>query len=107
MHALQAGEHVHCLDVLKVGFSSGGGQTSHDCAILLEIWDQGALLQTSIAIPAGAPIAFESIGEGVPAKVVSCEQDSYGFLVQVAVNEPKWFPAGYTPPHVIWPELPG
>jgi|HubBroStandDraft_2_1064218.scaffolds.fasta_scaffold2007900_1 hypothetical protein len=106
MHRLQAGEHVHCLDVLKVAFPSAPGRMSHDCAILLEIWDHGALLQTTVEIQEGLPIAFESIGEGVPAKVVSCEQDSYGFLVQVAVGETRWFPDGYTPPHVMWPDLP-
>jgi hypothetical protein len=103
MHTLQAGEHVQCLDVLKVAFPSGKPEPAHDCAIILEIWDRGALLQTNVPIPEGAPISFESIGEGVPAEVVSCEQDSYGFILQVAVDEPKWFPEGYTPPHVIWP----
>ncbi len=106
MHSLQAGEHVQCLDVLKVAFSPESNRTAHDCAILLEIWDQGALLQTSVPIPAGLPISFESIGEGVPGKVVSCEQDSYGYMVQVAVGESRWFPQGYTPPHIMWPELP-
>jgi hypothetical protein len=64
MHTLQTGEHVQCLDVVKVGFSSDSGAPSHDCAILLEIWDRGALLQTSVPIPEGAPISFETIGEG-------------------------------------------
>ncbi len=106
MHTLQTGEHIHCLDVLKVGFSSDSGARSHDCAILLEIWDHGALLQTNIPIPAGAPISFESIGDGLPAKVVSCEQDSYGFLLEVSVPESQWFPERYTPPHIIWPDSP-
>ena len=103
MQTLQVGEHVHCLDVLKVSFPSGATRESHDCAILLEIWDRGALLQTSIPIPKGAPLSFESIGAGVPAQVVSCEEDSYGFIVEVAVQQSSWFPQGYTPPHVIWP----
>lgn len=106
MRTLQAGEHIQCLDVLKVGFSPQQDGKSHDCAILLEIWDCGALLQTSVAIPKGVPISIESIGDGVPAEVVSCEEDSYGFLVQVAVRQGQWFPEGYTPPHVIWPDLP-
>jgi len=103
MHTLQASEHIHCLDVLKVSFSPSADGKSHDCAILLEIWDRGALLQTSVAIPEGAPISFVSIGDGVPAQVVSCDQDSYGYIVEVAVEEPSWFPLAYTPPHVIWP----
>jgi hypothetical protein len=44
-----------------------------------------------------------SIGDGVPAQVVSCDQDSYGYIVEVAVEQPTWFPLAYTPPHVIWP----
>jgi hypothetical protein len=103
VHTLQAGEHVHCLDVLKVAFSSDTAGKSHDCAILLEIWDRGALFQTSVAIPEGAPISFQSIGDGVAAQVVSCDQDSYGFIVEVAVGGSSWFPDGYTPPHIIWP----
>src|ERR1700684_4018572 len=100
MHTLHTGEHVQCLDLLKVAFSPEGDRTAHDCAILLEIWDQGALLQTNVPMREGLPISFESIGDGVPAKVVSCEQDSYGFMVQVAVGEAHWFPEIYTPPHI-------
>jgi hypothetical protein len=103
MHTLQTGEHVQCLDVLKVGFSSESGRASHDCAIILEIWDHGALLQTSVPIPKGSPISFETIGKGVPAKVVSCEEDSYGFLLQVDVPQSPWFPDAYTPPQILWP----
>ena len=51
MHQLQVGEHIQCLDVLKVAFPSGNGTASHDCAILLEIWDQGGVLQTSVPSP--------------------------------------------------------
>jgi hypothetical protein len=68
----------------------------------LEIWDHGGLLQTSSAIPKGAVILLESIRQGIAAKAVSCEQDSYGFLIQIEVLEPIWFPEVYTPPHIIW-----
>jgi hypothetical protein len=98
MHTLQSGEHIQCLDVLKLAFPPGADRVSHDCAILLEIWDHGALLQTSVPVPEGATISIESIGEGIPAKILSCEQDSYGFLLQVAVDGPAWFPEGYKPP---------
>jgi hypothetical protein len=97
MHQLQAGEHVQCLDLIKVGVGNGA---VHDCAILLEIWDVGGLIQTNIPIPAGASISLESVGEGIPAQVVSCEQDSYGFMVQISTGS-RWFPEVYTPPHMI------
>jgi hypothetical protein len=103
MRNLQTGEHVQCLDVLKVAFPPLPNGTAHECAIILEIWDRGALLQTSMPLPAGALISFESIGEGVPAKVISCEQDSYGYLLSVDVATTSWFPGAYTPPHLLWP----
>lgn len=104
MHDLQVGEHIQCLDVLKVAFPSGNGAASHDCAILLEVWDQGALLQTSVPIPQGSAISLASIGNGLPAEVLSCEQDRYGYILQIAVREPRWFPEIYHPPHVMWPD---
>ena len=100
MHELQACEHVHCLDMVKLALPNGDA-TIHDCAILLEVWDLGALVQTSIPLPAGASISLESIGEGIPAQVVSCEQDSYGFLVQISISSPRWFPEVYVPPYMM------
>ena len=73
----------------------------HDCAILLEIWDRGGLLQTSNAIPEGSVIQLESIRQGIAANVVFCEQDAYGFLVRIEIPGPSWFPEMYTPPHLI------
>src|SRR5438309_6704785 len=97
---MQAGEHIQCLDLIKVGFPNGPGIT-HDCAILLEIWDLGALVQTSIPIPPGASISLESIGDGISAQVVSCEQDDYGFMVKISITGSSWFPDGYKPQHML------
>lgn len=72
-----------------------------DCAILLEIWDFGGLLQTSERIAADTVIFLPSIGSGISAKVTSCQQDEYGFLVEISVQGPGWFPEGYLPPHVM------
>lgn len=104
MRMLQAGEHIHCLDLLKVGFSLMDGGSSHDCAILLEIWSDGALLQTSQPILPYSTITIESIANGIEGKVLSCEKDSYGYLVQVAMRQSAWFPEVYTPPHILWTE---
>jgi hypothetical protein len=101
MHNLQGGEHVQCLDMLRVESASGSAQPFHECAILLEIWDSGGLLQTSMAIREETIISIRSIADGLPAKVVSCEQDDYGFLVKIAISEPGWFPESYTPPYVM------
>jgi hypothetical protein len=98
MRTLANGEHLQCLDVLKVALPTG----AHDCAILLEIWDHGGLLQTNDGIPEGSLILLESIRPGIAAKVVFCEQDAYGFLVRIEIPGPGWFPEVYTPPHIIW-----
>lgn len=100
MQKPRAGEHVQCLDVIKIASPPGLQPSLHDCAIMLEIWDLGALLQTSIPIPAGTVISL-GFRQGVPAKVTSCEQDDYGFLVKVAILEGGWFPEVYMPPYLM------
>jgi hypothetical protein len=89
------------LDLFQVASFSGTGQPFCDCAILLEVWSLGGLLQTSVAIPEGAVIAIPFIGKGILAKVVTCQEDDFGFMVEISVRDPQWFPAGYTPPHVL------
>ena len=96
---MQVGEHIQCLDLFQVASSPGAGSQFSDCAILLEVWNAGGLLQTNVAIPKGTVITIRSIG--IQAKVVSCEQDDFGFMIEIAVCDPKWFPVGYTPPHVL------
>jgi hypothetical protein len=97
---VQSGEHTKCLDLFQVASPPGTGK-SCDCAILLEVWSAGGLLQTNLAIPEGTVITIPSIGNGIQAKVVSCQRDDFGFMVEIAVCDPRWFPAGYTPPHVL------
>jgi hypothetical protein len=101
MDGVQAGEHTKCLDLFQVASLPGTGKSFCDCAILLEVWDAGGLLQTNIAIPEGSCVSIPSIGGGIQAKVVSCQRDDFGFMVEIAVSDPKWFPGGYVPPHVL------
>jgi hypothetical protein len=98
---MPAGKHIQCLDLLRVVAPPGTVKQFCDCAILLEIWDLGGLLQTNLAIPKDSIIFMPSVGEGVSAKVVSCQQDEFGFLVEISVQSPRWFPEGYFPPHVL------
>src|SRR5579871_3406277 len=100
MQKLQAGEHVQCLDVMKLVSPAGFEPPFHDCAILLEIWDAGALLQTSVAIAEGTTVCLQ-YAQGVNAKVLSCVQDDYGFVIQIAILEDRWFPEVYMPPYVM------
>jgi hypothetical protein len=102
---VQAGEHIQCLDLFQIASSPGTGKPFCDCAILLEIWDTGGLLQTNVAIPCGAEISIPSIGGGIQAKVVSCQQDDFGYMVEILVCDQEWFPEVYTPPYVLHDRL--
>jgi hypothetical protein len=89
-----------CLDVLKVSLS-GCSKTVCDCAILLEIWDSGGLLQTSNPIAEGSVLEIAAPQGAVRAKVNSCTADDYGCLVEIAVDpSASWFPGGYNPPYI-------
>jgi hypothetical protein len=94
-----AGKHLQCLDTFQV--ESLRGRPLHDCAILLEIWDTGGLLQTNVPIPVGTSLRIPSLGAGVCAEVVSCEQDEYGFLVEMKIDQGDWFPQSYIPPYYL------
>src|ERR1051326_7200675 len=68
-------------------------KVSSECAIMMEIWASGAILQTDCAIPEDTTLTIVAPGGPVPAKVSTCTQDDYGFLAAVYVDcaEP-WFP---------------
>jgi hypothetical protein len=92
--------HHLCLDVLSVSWRTAS-KTLSDCAILLEVWDSGGLLQTSSAIPKGSALNVASPDGPVHATVNSCEMDDYGFLIEIGVaSSTGWFPAGYNPPYL-------
>jgi hypothetical protein len=92
--------HYLCLDVLRVSWA-GASKTLCDCAILLEVWDCGGLLQTSNPIAEGSVVDVASPHGPVRAKVNSCTADDYGCIVEIAVDaSASWFPAGYNPPYL-------
>lgn len=89
-----------CLDVLRVSLS-GCSKTLCDCAILLEIWDSGGLLQTSNPIAEGSVLDIAAPQGAVRAKVNSCTADDYGCLIEIAVDpSASWFPGHYNPPYI-------
>src|SRR5580658_6729408 len=73
-----------CLDMIPMEWSVSGRQCS-ESGILVEIWRTGGLLQTSAPLPADCQVQLELTGRTVQARVTSCEQDDYGYLVQVTV----------------------
>src|SRR5437660_6863755 len=91
-----------CLDMLRVNWETPAGAKTHsECAILLEIWSSGGLFQTGSAIPEGSPVIIAAASGAVHAHVSRCEQDDYGFIVQIAVDSPEgWFPAAYNPAYL-------
>jgi hypothetical protein len=92
--------HYLCLDVLRVSLA-GDSKALCDCAILLEIWESGGLLQTSTAIPEGSVLDVASPDGPVRATVNSCSADDYGSLVEFEVDpSASWFPSGYSPPYL-------
>ena len=92
--------HYLCLDMLHVSWM-GASDGSCDCAILLEIWDSGGLLQTTDAIAKGSVLNVESPQGSVRAMVNSCTNDEYGCIVEITVDPSStWFPDGYNPPYL-------
>ena len=95
-------EHFLCLDMLRVNWVSNGDSASAECAILMEIWDSGGILQTEKAIPMDSIVTLAAPKGPVRAKVTTCTQDSYGFLIHVTVDPSEgWFPDSYCPDHLI------
>ena len=74
-------------------------ESASELAILLEIWENGGVVHSSFAVPAGSPIAIAVDTTKVAAEVTRCEPDAdYGYLLDIDVNAPaKWFPLAYTP----------
>jgi len=100
----KAAERVQCLDMLWLESLPGAAKPFHDCGILLEVWVFGGLLQMNTAMPEDTLISIPLLGKEISAKVVSCKQDDYGFLVQLAIAGPGWFPESYTPPYILSPQ---
>lgn len=93
-----------CLDLCDFRWSGthAADPEGSEFAILLEIWHSGGLFQTSNAIPKHSTVAIVTANGPVNGKVRSCEQDDYGFLVEVRVAEPQiWFPRAYQPAYLL------
>jgi hypothetical protein len=96
--------HYECLDVFSIKSPSAGIEDHGlESGILVEIWRTGGMVQTSLAIAEGSWVELTPAGRTIAAQVTSCEQDEYGFLVSVTINQDQydnWFPHSYCPPHL-------
>jgi hypothetical protein len=98
--AVDSGRYL-CLDLLRVTWKAAS-TTLCDSAILLEVWENGGLLQTSAAIPQGSAVDLDCPHGCFRAIVNSCETDEYGNLLEIAVDpSASWFPSGYNPPYLF------
>ena len=90
--------HVLCLDMVQIDWELNGCHLS-DSAILLEIWERGAMLQTSLPIPERSSIRLRINQSAIAAEVSACRGDqNFGFLIDVNVDAARmWFPHGYVP----------
>lgn len=95
-------EHFLCLDMVCVSWASGSLKAYSECAIVMEIWRTGAILQTDAAIPPDVVVTLAAPSGPVHAKVSECTQDDYGFLVEVVLPpSEQWFPNAYKPIHLM------
>jgi hypothetical protein len=95
-------EHFLCLDMVCVSWSSSSLNAYSECAIVMEIWRSGAILQTDAAIPHDAIVTLATPNGPIQCKVSDCTQDEYGFLVEVNLNpSERWFPDSYRPVHLM------
>jgi hypothetical protein len=100
MQTCSRAERYFCLDMFQVSWRSGRLRSS-DTAILLEIEEFGGLLQTSVEIPPGIPVAMALPNGTLNARVSSCRKDDFGYLVEISVDSgADWFPGSYDPPYL-------
>lgn len=96
--------HFLGLDLLRLMEADG----KEHCAILLEIWRSGGILQTSDAIAAGSCVEIALETGPVTARVQLCTRDAYGCIIEVSVDSPtQWFAGDYSPPYLLPPTKPG
>jgi hypothetical protein len=90
-----ADPHFACLDLVRIV----NGCALPEDAVLMEIWEHGATVQTSVPIAAGSTIGIVVEQKEVAGEVTRCEADQdFGYLVDVDISEPnEWFPKGYRP----------
>jgi hypothetical protein len=92
-----------CLDVFPIKWPNAGIEEHDSDGILLEIWRTGGTIQTNLPIPEGSWVELAPTGHTIEAQVICCEQDDYGFIVSVSVNQNQydhWFPQSYCPPYL-------
>jgi hypothetical protein len=95
-------QHQLCLDMLKVTWRNNLGNLMSDCAILLEIWSTGGLVQVTTAIQPGSKLEIKTKSTTTQASVISCERDEFGFVVRFASEGAQnWFPNSYRPPYTL------
>jgi hypothetical protein len=79
--------------------ASGDRQLACSCAILLEIWPSGGMLQTEKPLTKAEKFLIQLDNGEIEAEVQGCEEDIYGCYIRFAVDNP-WFPASFQPSYL-------
>jgi len=91
--------HFACLDMVWIDCAVAPGRPASEYAVLLDIWEHGATVQTSFPVSAGTSVEITVGKRQVAAKVTSCDADqSFGFLLELRIGLAEaWFPRAYKP----------
>ena len=82
---------IHCASVPECQAS--------ELAIVLEVWEHGATVQTSFPVAAGSPVGLAVEQKELAAEVTRCEADQgFGYILDLEIPATdEWFPRGYEP----------
>src|SRR5882672_2968530 len=90
--------HSQCLDMVAVEWADSTGNRSSESAIVLEIWEGGALLNTSATVVPGSELTIRAPKNTFTGHVVKCSRDlDFGFLVEVDAVPSSYRPAWTLP----------
>jgi hypothetical protein len=96
----QKSQRYLCLDLLDASFQSVPPIQAD--AILVEVWPAGGLLHVECATPLNCNLCLTCPAGVIQGKVISCDKDETGFIVEFAVAEnQQWFPEVYSPPYLL------
>jgi hypothetical protein len=94
-----------CSDIVELSWSDESGWPFRTHAVIEDIADSGACLQSEIQIPVGADISIQLGSTGFEAQVRYCTLIDHGYFVGVEfVQGSRWSPGVGTPKHLLQPE---
>jgi len=90
--------HFNCLEMVHIR-TTRVGQLPCVCAILLEIWPSGGVVQTDKPLVKGEKFMIQLDGGEIEVEVQDCETDIYGCYIRFAIDNP-WLPISFQPSYL-------